>query len=127
SSEEGKTFPSSATRGRRSNIISRPMLTPDDKARPPTRSNADQWFARFRDERDPECLGRVFDATARQLYQLACHLMPGTSDADDLLQATFMLAIENCGKYRDGASVLSWLFGIMLNEARNMRRRAGKI
>src|SRR5688572_3584462 len=85
-------------------------------------------FLRYRDTRDPEYMAEVFDRTAAKLHRLAQHLTVNKDqgDADDLLQATFLLAIEHCDRYQKSVSVLAWLSRIMLNEARMLRRRAGR-
>src|ERR1041384_2275261 len=55
----------------------------------------DRHFARFYRTGDAEALGRVFDATARELLHVAAWLAGNRTDAEDLLQRTFLTAIED--------------------------------
>ncbi len=84
-------------------------------------------FLLFCQTKDPNYLGQVFDRTATELHQVASHLAMDASGADDLLQATFLVAIERCDRFQKGSRVVPWLFGIMVNESRVMRRRQGKM
>ncbi len=90
------------------------------------KDNITETFLSYRDKGDPRDLGKVFDKTSTHLHQLACHLTLDQNDADDLLQATFLIAIERRHKYQPSGSVLSWLFGIMAKEAHAKRRAAGR-
>jgi len=85
--------------------------------------NADRAFARFQRTRDPRALARVFDRTAPELLRLARHLATGEAAAEDLVQATFVTAIETAPNHRPGLPVLPWLVGILGNHARAARRR----
>lgn len=55
----------------------------------PTRSPED-LFAAWRESREPELLGQVFDATAPRLLSLALHLCTDPADAEDAVQAVFL-------------------------------------
>lgn len=81
-------------------------------------------FARFQKRRDPQALAIVFDRTAPELLRLARHLAPAGVDAEDLVQATFVTAIEAAASHRAGERVLPWLCGVLVNHARNARRAA---
>ncbi len=87
---------------------------------------SDQAFIRYQETGVPEHLGQVFDETSAQLLKLAHHLTSDFSDADDLLQAVFLTAIERCQDYKPTGHVVSWLSGIMVNEARVRRRASGR-
>lgn len=82
---------------------------------PPT--PADRDFALYQRARDPEALGRVFDATAGKLLLVAMHLVRDAAAAEDVLQATFLAAMRNCEQYDPGRPVLPWLTGILGNQA----------
>lgn len=87
------------------------------------RSRVDRAFERFRALGDPRALARVFDATAPELMRLALHLTADRHAAEDLVQATFLAAIEDARSFRTGERVLPWLCGILANRARDARRR----
>ena len=57
--------------------------------------DTDQLFARFCRHGDAAALGAVFDATATELLRIACHLAGNRADAEDLVQRTFLAAIES--------------------------------
>lgn len=81
-------------------------------------------FARFQKRRDPASLAIVFDRTAAELLRLARHLAPAGTEAEDLVQQTFVTAIEDAKSHRRGERVLPWLLGVLVNHARSARRRA---
>ncbi len=82
----------------------------------------DRAFEAFVKRGDPEALSRVFDATAGELLRVGSHLVKDLASAEDLVQMTFLAAIEDRGTHVPGRPVLPWLLGIMANRARNMRR-----
>lgn len=80
-------------------------------------------FLRWRETAQPEALARVFDATAPELTKLARHLAGPEASAEDLLQATFLTAIEFRARFDADQRLLPWLVGILVNHARDSRRR----
>ncbi len=85
-----------------------------------------QAFLRFRDQGDPKDLALVFDATAAELMRVASHLASDAQVAEDLVQATFLSAIEFRHRFKDNGkgTVMSWLVAILTNAARVERRAA---
>ena len=81
-------------------------------------------FARFRSHGDAAALARVFDRNAPALLALARHLAPRGEEPEDLVQATFLTAIEKRGVWDPGRRVGPWLAGILGYHARAARRRA---
>ncbi len=84
-------------------------------------SREDRLFRRFRRRGDSEALAAVFDATAPDLLRLA-HLLVGADAAEDLVQATFVDAIEHCQRYDESRRVRPWLCGLLAMHARRLRR-----
>lgn len=84
--------------------------------------SVDDSFRRFQQTGDPEALGQVFDAVAPRLTLVAAHL--AVRDAEDLVQATFVRAIERAAHYDPRRPLWPWLVGILANEARALARRA---
>ncbi len=85
-------------------------------------NQVDKMFLSYQGSGAPEDLAPVFDATAAKLMQLANHLTPDLHEASDLLQATFLVAIQRRADYKATGRVSSWLSGIMVNEVRARRR-----
>ncbi len=83
----------------------------------------DSSFLAWRDRSDLVALARVFDELAPELYAVARHLARGTSEAEDLVQQTFLVAIERAGSFDTARALRPWLFGILALEARKLRAR----
>lgn len=78
-------------------------------------------FERFRRRGDVHALGEIFDASAPELLRVAMSLVREPGEADDLLQETFLTAIERAQRYEPGRLV-AWLLGILVLHARDRRR-----
>jgi RNA polymerase sigma-70 factor (ECF subfamily) len=85
-----------------------------------------ELLVRYRDERDPEAIAQLFDETAARLFGLAQHLMRNRADAEDLVQETFLAAIESVGRFDAQQPVTGWLTGILTNKARYRRRQLAR-
>jgi RNA polymerase sigma-70 factor (ECF subfamily) len=81
------------------------------------------WFERFRAHGDAAALGQVFDATARDLLVVARHLTHDRASAEDLVQATFLAAIENASRFDATRPLKPWLVGILVRQAGLQRRK----
>ncbi len=86
----------------------------------------DRLFQRFREKGDVRALTRVFDLTSRELLELAAHVSRDPAQAEDLLQTTFLVAIERAQSYDGSRSLMPWLVGILTREARLWNRRAAR-
>ncbi len=84
-------------------------------------------FERFRQTGEVELLGELFDHAAPKLQRVAGHLARDVSEAEDLLQETFIAAMESADKYDPEHPVLPWLLGILSNQWRYRRRQAGRV
>jgi RNA polymerase sigma-70 factor (ECF subfamily) len=86
----------------------------------------DRWFARFRARGDAKALAKVFDATAPELYRIATHLAKDLHAAEDLVQSTFLAAIEGRESWDESREVMAWLVGILARQAAYERRRRAR-
>src|SRR5262245_35800927 len=84
------------------------------------RSDEDLFLA-FTRQRDCTALGALFRRRADELLRIAVFLAPRPTDAEDLVQATFLSAIAHAETWR-GGRVMNWLCGILTNHARMLRR-----
>jgi RNA polymerase sigma-70 factor (ECF subfamily) len=89
------------------------------------RTREDRCFDRFRRTGDAEALAVVFDRTARDLVRFA-RLLVGADAAEDLVQATFVDAIEHADRFDEMRRVRPWLFGMLANHARRHRRAVAR-
>ena len=80
-------------------------------------------FLAWRTGADLRALAQVFDEIAPELYAVARHLARGTSEAEDLVQETFLAAIERAASYDPARPLRPWLFGILGHAARKLRSR----
>ncbi|HHI79625.1 MAG TPA: sigma-70 family RNA polymerase sigma factor [Planctomycetes bacterium] len=88
------------------------------------RKTIEEQFCRFRDRGDSSALADVFDAVSPVLGRVAVHLTGDLSGAEDLLQETFLAAMEAAERYDAERPLLPWLLGLMGNHARRARRRS---
>jgi RNA polymerase sigma factor (sigma-70 family) len=79
-------------------------------------------FDRFREAGDAGALAEVFDALAPDLLRLARHLVRDRGEAEDLVQATFLAAIERRASFDASRALKPWLAGILVREAARVRR-----
>lgn len=82
----------------------------------------EELFRLYRDHRDCSALGVLFRRRADELLRLAVFLAPRPTEAEDLVQATFLSAIAHAEQFRADGRVMSWLCGILTNHARMLRR-----
>ena len=92
----------------------------------PLRESQERLFERFRRKGDVDALERVFDQTAPELMKLALHLVRDLEQAEDVVQATFLSAIESARAWDGTRRLLPWLLGILANHAGKARRAAGR-
>lgn len=80
---------------------------------------------------DVEAFGALFNRYAREVYRLACSMGHGGSDAEDLMQDTFLAALEGIARYEGRSSFKTWLLGILFRQShqriRYTRRRATEV
>jgi len=81
-------------------------------------------FQRWCTRADARALGELFDRNAPQLLKLAIHLVGDAAAAEDLVQATFLAAIEQRERLDASRPIGPWLTGVLTNKAREQRRAA---
>jgi RNA polymerase sigma-70 factor (ECF subfamily) len=65
-------------------------------------------------------------AQADVLYRSALRVTRNPSEADDLVQDTYLKAFRAAGRFQRGTNLRAWLFTIMMNTHRNRRRDAAR-
>lgn len=86
----------------------------------------DLLFERYRRTGDPALLAEVFDRTAPRLLRATVHLTGEAASAEDLVQATFVTAIERAATWDARRPIEGWLTGILGNKARETRKRESR-
>jgi len=69
---------------------------------------------------DFEAFNELISTHKPRIYGLAVKLAGNTEDAEDILQDTFLKAIDKIDQFRGESSFGTWLYAIALNEARAM-------
>ena len=81
-----------------------------------------RWFCLYRDRGDAAALAKVFDRTAPELLRVAQSFVKDLALAEDLLQETYLTAIDRAQSFDAARPLVPWLVGILTNLARNARR-----
>ena len=86
----------------------------------------DECLARYRSTGDPTAFGALFDVTGPELLRVAVALCGDASTAEDVLQETFLAALEDLESFDVSRPVMPWLVGILRHRAERARRSAGR-
>lgn len=86
----------------------------------------DRLFEKYRRKQDARLLAEVFDRTAPSLLRIARHTAPRRDHADDLLQQTFLIAIQQADRWDAEQALFPWLVGILVNQAKLLQRRESR-
>jgi RNA polymerase sigma-70 factor (ECF subfamily) len=73
---------------------------------------------------DPACLREIMQRNSPRLYRLARSVLRNESEAEDVLQETYLRAFQHISEFRGDAAIATWLTRIALNEALGRLRRA---
>ncbi|MFO1077038.1 MAG: sigma-70 family RNA polymerase sigma factor [Planctomycetota bacterium] len=90
-----------------------------------SRTAANAAFRKFLDRGDPAAIADLFDLCSPALRRTAVHLVGDAATADDLVQITFLAALEQRTFDRD-RDVEPWLAGILRNQAALVHRRRSR-
>ncbi len=80
-------------------------------------------FELFRATGDVDALARVVDGVTPRLLTLAARRSRNQADAEDLVQATFLVAIQHRDRWDSSRELMPWLAGILIHQAQNLGRR----
>jgi RNA polymerase sigma-70 factor (ECF subfamily) len=72
---------------------------------------------------DREEFSRLVDSYSGQIYRLALRMLGIPSDAEDVLQNTFMKAFQHIKDFEGRSSLSTWLYRIASNEALMLLRK----
>src|SRR6516225_2974302 len=96
-----------------------PQISPD--------GTSDAELVRRARDRDEAAIRAIIRSNNRRLYRLARGILRNDSEAEDVVQETYVRAFTHLDNFRGGSSFGTWLGRIAINEAlgRLRRRRAG--
>ena len=69
---------------------------------------------------DFQAFSQLIEAHKSRIYALALKLSGNSQDAEDIVQDTFLKAIDKIDQFRGEASFGTWLYSIALNESRSL-------
>jgi len=90
------------------------------------RSSEDRQFARWCRRGDTRALAALFDRCAPRLLRLGIHLVGDASEAEDLVQATFLALIQQQDELDGARPAWPWLVGVLQHKASDARRRRAR-
>ncbi len=73
---------------------------------------------------DQSAWREIYDGTCQQLFNFLCYQTGNRDTARDLLQETYLVALEKLGSYQGEGTLLSWLRTVALRKCLDWRRRA---
>jgi RNA polymerase sigma-70 factor (ECF subfamily) len=71
---------------------------------------------------DDRACAEVVDEHQRMVYQLALHLLGDHNEALDLSQEVFLRVFRTLDRFRGQSSLKTWIYRIVVNQARNRLR-----
>ena len=72
-------------------------------------------------------LQELIDACGDRLLRSACLLCGDATEAQDLVQETFVQALKSAHRFRGDSAVYTWLHGILLNVCRRHLRKQKRL
>lgn len=72
--------------------------------------------------RDPDALRALVDLHSRRLYRAARGMGCTVDAASDLVQDVFVVFLKSLDRFEGRSQVSTWLFGILYNKVRELRR-----
>ena len=74
----------------------------------------------------PDDFDQLFRDHREAVFRAALRVTGQAADAEDVLQRTFLQAIEVRGRFEAGRPVRPWLTGLLANQARLVRRERAR-
>ncbi len=91
------------------------------------RDGLEELFERFRRDGDLDALAEIFDRTAEKLLKVARHLCQDEAQAEDVVQATLLTAIESRAAFDAKRDLVPWLMGILTRKAKVARTLSSRL
>lgn len=73
---------------------------------------------------DQNAWREIYDETCQSLFNFLCYQTGNRDTARDLMQETYLTALEKLDTYEGGGTLLSWLRTVALRKCLDWRRRA---
>ena len=95
-------------------------------AEDPARLTDEELLSRYRDRGRADDFDELVRRYGAELYRYLVRYLGDPTQADDVLQNTFLQVHAKGGLYQDGRPVRPWLYAIATHQAVNALRRAGR-
>jgi RNA polymerase sigma factor (sigma-70 family) len=82
---------------------------------------------KFLEHGDESAFTALVQRHAAMVYGICRRLLPSAVDAEDAVQATFLILAQRGAGVRKKTSLRSWLYGVALRVSRSMRRRQARL
>src|SRR5262245_21337604 len=82
---------------------------------------------RFREERDPKALARLFDEAAPDRFRIALSRTPDAGIAEEAVQETFLALLEDPARPDLSQPLMPWMVGVMRHKVLDARRRERRV
>ncbi|MBB3018652.1 RNA polymerase sigma-70 factor (ECF subfamily) [Microvirga lupini] len=92
-------------------------MQPKTAATPPLNSLDDMALVERAQHRDPAALRHIMEQNNRRLYRVARSVLGDDTEAEDVVQETYLRAFTHLDGFRGEARLGTWLTRIALNEA----------
>ena len=76
---------------------------------------------------DPQEFARLVEAFSGMIYRLAIKMLENPQDAEDVLQDTFVKAMDHIHQFDGRAKLSTWLYRIAANEALMLLRKRKRV
>ena len=74
-------------------------------------------------QREPQAFTLFFETYVDRVYRLAVHVLGSETDADEVVQATFLSAFDAIDRFHPAAKISTWLYWIAYNHCLMLLRR----
>lgn len=85
-----------------------------------------QLFLRYRQSGETKALGKLFDKLSPKLAKVARHVAHDEAEAEDLVQATFLAALQHPERFDETRPITAWFVGVLTKEALSWHRQSAR-
>ncbi len=100
--------------------------SPDGRESEATDTSSYEHIIKMAQEGDEKAYKEIYDRYCRVVYTLAFQMVGNHTDADEIVQETFIRVFRNLHRLRNNRSFVSWLYQITINlsiDHRKLRMR----
>ncbi len=87
------------------------------------KSMDDSQLAYHIEQKDPDAIRLLIQRNNQQLYRAAMSILNDSLEAEDVVQSTYLKALESIGSFQGLSALSTWLTRIAINEALERQRK----